>query len=181
MPDYIDQANEDATLAVGRRAVEKLEPYIIPTLSRAKISHHLSYPVGAAAVSMALSSIAQLPELKLHFYFWSDLALRRGRYEFLRAEYLNNATPAEEWPIGHLYKRPPQYRWEIVVQPVPRVSRNRINKYILESALPCVGSWLSERTGLSQQGSDMLTFFYDEKAEEFESRPLTRLEPLRSG
>lgn len=160
--------------------MEDIQPYIIPTLSRAKISHHLSYPVGAAAVSMALSSVVQLPELKLHFYFWSDLGLRSGHYEFLRVEYLNNAPPAPEWP-WHLFKRPPQQRWEIVVQPVPRFNRHRINKYILESALPRLGSWLSERTGLSQQGSDMLTFFYDEKAEEFESRPLTRLEPLRSG
>ena len=159
--------------------MEDVQPYIIPTLSRAKISHHLSYPIGAEAVSLALGSTVQLPELKLHFYFWSNNSLRWGHYEFLRVEYLNNATPAQDFPIWRLHQRPPQYRWEIVVQPVPRVNRHRINKYILESGLPQVGSWLSERTGLSQQGNDMLTFFYDEKAEKFESRPLTRLEPLR--
>ncbi len=128
---------------------------------------------------MALASAKQLPDLKLHFYFWSDLWLCNGHYEFFRVEYLNNATPAEEWPISSLFKRPPQYRWEIVVQPVPRVNRHRINEYILESALPRVASWLSERSELAQQGSDLLTFFYDEKAETFESRPLIRLEPLR--
>lgn len=159
--------------------MEDVQPYMIPTLSRAKISHHLSYPVGAAAVSVALASVVQLPDLKLHFYFWSDLGLRSGHYEFFRVEYLNNATPAEEWPISSLYKRPPQYRWEIIVQPVPRVNRHRINEYILESALPGVKNWLSERTELAQQGSDLLTFFYNEKEEKFESRPLTRLEPLR--
>ena len=99
--------------------MEDVQPYIIPTFSRAKISHHLSYPIGAAAVSMALASTVQLPDLKLHFYFWSDLWLRNGHYEFFRVEYLKNATPLEEWPISCLYKRPPQYRWEIVVQPVP--------------------------------------------------------------
>jgi hypothetical protein len=161
--------------------MEDVQPYVIPTLSRAKISHHLSYPIGAAAVSMALASVVQLPEIKLHFYFLHDHWLRRGHYEFLRVEYLNNATPAEEWPIFRLYKRPPQYRWEIVVQPVPRVYRHRINRYILESALPWMGSWLCERAGLSQRGSDILTFFYDEKAEEFESKSLIRLEPLRRG
>ena len=160
--------------------MEAVQPYIIPTLSRAKISHHLSYPIGAAAVSMALASVTQLPELKLHFYFWSDNSLRRGHYEFLRVEYLNSALPApDDWPIWLLYKRPPQCRWEIIVQAVPRVNRHRINEYILETALPQVGIWLSERTGLSHQGNDMLTFFYDEKAEKFESKPLTRLEPLR--
>ena len=129
---------------------------------------------------MALASVIQLPELKLHFYFWSDNSLRRGHYEFLRVEYLNNALPSvDDWPIWHLYKRPPQYRWEIIVQAVPRLNRHRINQYILETALPQVRIWLSERTESSQQGNDMLTFFYDEKAEKFESRPLTRLEPLR--
>jgi hypothetical protein len=160
--------------------VEAVQPYIIPTVSKSKISHHLSYPVGAAAVSTALASVTQLPELKLHFYFYSEHSLRRGHYEFLRVEYLNNALPpAAEWPIWLLYSRPPQYRWEIIVQAVPRVNRHRINEYILKTALPQVGIWLSERTGLSQQGNDMLTFFYDEKAEKFESRLVTRLEPLR--
>ena len=129
---------------------------------------------------MALASVTQLHELKLHFYFWSDHSLRRGHYEFIRVEYLNNALPAPgDWPIWLLYNRPPQYRWEIVVQAVPRVNRHRINEYILETALPQVSIWLSEHTELSQQGNDLLTFFYDEKEEKFESRRLTRLEPLR--
>ena len=160
--------------------MEDVQPYIIPTLTRAKISRHLSYPIGAAAVSMALASVIQLPELKLHFYFWSDLSLRRRHYEFLRVEYLNNAFPApRDWSIWLLYNRPPQYRWEIVVQAVPRVNRHRVNEYILETALPQVSIWLSERTELLQQGNDMLTFFYDEKEEKFESKRMTRLEPLR--
>jgi len=116
--------------------VEDVQPYTVPTASKAKISHHLSYPIGAEAVSLALASAAQSPELKLRFYFWSDLWLRSGHYEFLRVEYLNNATPAEEFPMLRLHKRPPQYRWEIVVQPVPRLVRHRIKQYILESALP---------------------------------------------
>jgi len=159
--------------------VEDVQPYTIPTLSKAKISHHLSYPIGAAAISVALASAPQLAELKLHFYSWSDLWLKSGHYEFLRVEYLNNATPAEEYPIWRLHQRPPQYRWEIVVQPVPRVIRHAIKQYILESALSEIASWLSDRTDLDQQGSDMLTFFYDEKAGEFQIRRLTRLEPLR--
>jgi hypothetical protein len=79
-----------------------------------------------------------------------------------------------------LHQRPPQYRWEIIVQPVPRIIRHEINRYIHESALPEIASWLSDRAELAQRGSDMLTFFYDEKTGQFESRPLTRLEPLRS-
>jgi hypothetical protein len=159
--------------------MEDVQPSIIPTLSRAKISHDLSYPIGAEAVSLALGSTVQLPLLSLHFYFWSSSWLRRGHYEFLRVEYLNNATPAENWPIWHLYQRPPQHRWEIVVQPVPRSVRHRIKQYILDSALPQIAGWLSDRAQLTQQGNDMLTFFYDEQTEEFAARPLTKLEPLR--
>lgn len=157
-------------------AVERL----IPTLSHAKIGHTLSYPVGAEKVSLALAPVAQFPNLKLHFYFWSDHPLRRGNYEFLRVEYLRDARPQQEWPILELYKRAPQYMWEIVVHPVPRVLRHRIHEHILNSALPQVVRWLDERNGLNQQRNDILAFFYDEKAQEFTARQLTRLEPLRT-
>jgi hypothetical protein len=159
--------------------MDAIQYVIIPILSRAKISRNLSYPIGAERISAALTSSAQLPQLKLHFYSMSDLWLRSGHYEFLRVEYLNNARPAEEWPIWSLYGRPPQYRWEIVVQPVPRALRHRIKQFIVETALAQIAHWLDERVQLAQRGSDILVFFYDEKTEEFTPRQLTRLEPVR--
>jgi hypothetical protein len=159
--------------------MEEIRQFIIPTLWRAKISRNFSYPIGAKLVSEALASTVQLPELKLHFYSGFGIGLRSGHYEFLRVEYLNNARPAEKWPISNLYGRPPQWQWEIVVQPVPRVLRHRIKQYILKTALPQITHWLGERTRLNQQGSDILAFFYDEKTEEFTPRPLIHLEPLR--
>lgn len=163
---------------------EETQP-IIPTLSRAKIPRNLSYPVGAGAISEVLVSVAQFQELKLIFYSSKfDIGVRSGRYEhrsyeFLRVEYLNNAKPGEEWPVKSLFARPPQSRWEVVVQPVPRVLRHKINQYIVKFALPEVRRWLTERTQLSRQGRDLLAFFYDEKAEEFTPRALNRLEPQR--
>jgi len=160
--------------------MEDIERILIPTVSKAKISSKLSYPIGAEHVSEALVSVAQLSELKLHFFSSKfDHALRRGHYEFLRVEYLNDASPAEDWPVSSLYPRPPQYRWEVVVQPVPRLFRQRVKRYILDSALPQIARWLVERSRLAQQGSDLLAFFYDEKTEEFVPRQLTRLEPSR--
>ena len=108
-------------------------------MSKAKISRHLSYPVGAEQVSSALISTPQFPRLKLHFYFWSDSHLRRKDYEFLRIEYLNNVQPRNEYPIWTLYQRPPQWRWEIVVQPVPPEFRHLVKRYIAETALPAGG------------------------------------------
>jgi hypothetical protein len=159
--------------------MEQAERTLIPTLSKAKISSKLSYPIGAEQVSSALASTPQFPELGLHFYSVFDHGLRRGEYEFLRVEYLNNSKPAEQWPITSLYKRAPQNRWEIVVQPVPRSFRNVIRHYTIESALPRIGQWLSERSNLRQQGNVILAFFYDEKLQEFVPRELTHLEPLR--
>lgn len=158
--------------------MEEIERVIIPTLSRANISRNLSYPIGAEDISRAVASAVQLPELKLAFYP-PDVRLRGAHYEFLRVEYLNNSRPAQEWPICNLFGRPPEWRWVIVVHPVPRVLRHRIKRYILDTALVQITSWLNERRELAQQGNDILTFFYDETTEEFVPRQLTRLEPVR--
>ena len=115
--------------------MELEQQFVIPTVSRAKISQKLSYPVGAESISVALASVPQLVEIRLHFYSWSDHGLRRGHYEFLRVEYLNNVRPLQEWPIRSLYKRPAQGRWEIVVQPVPRIVRHRGRQYVADFAL----------------------------------------------
>ena len=155
------------------------QQFVIPTASRAKISHKLSYPVGAERISAVLASVPQLAELRVHFYSGFDIQLRSRHYEFLRVEYLNNARPSQEWPISDLYKRPEQGRWDIVVQPVPRTRRHRIKKYVLDSALAQIAQWLAQRKEFAQRGNDILAFFYDEKGEEFVVRHLTRLEPLR--
>lgn len=156
-----------------------MQKFVIPTASRVKISQKLSYPLGAEALSLALVSVPQREDIRLHFYWWSDRGLRRGHYEFLRVEYLNNVRPLQEWPIWSLYQRPAQGRWEIVVQPVPRTVRHRVKQYIEDFALPQIAQWLNFRKDLTQQGGDILAFFYDEESEDFVVRPLTRLEPRR--
>ena len=93
---------------------------------------------------------------------------------------MNNARSGEKWPIANLYGRPSQDRWEIAVQPVPRVLRHSIKQYILDSALPQMRHWLVERAQLLQRGSDLLAFFYDEETEECIPRHAANLEPLRN-
>jgi hypothetical protein len=160
---------------------EETQPIRIPTLSRAKISRHLSYPIGAEPISESLASVPQFAELKLLFYSSKfHTPLRSKEYEFFPVEYLNNAKSAEKWPIANLYGRPSQGRWEIAVQPVPRVLRHSIKQYILASALPQMRHWLVERAQLLQPGSDLLAFFYDEETEECIPRPAANLEPLRN-
>lgn len=64
--------------------MEDTQPVIVPTLSRAKISSNLSYPIGAEQISAALAAAAQFPNLKLHFYSGFESGLRKGHYELLR-------------------------------------------------------------------------------------------------
>jgi hypothetical protein len=67
------------------------DQFIIPTLSRSKISHDLSYPIGAESISAALASAVQLPEVRLHFFSSKfGTGLRTDHLEFLRVEYLNS-------------------------------------------------------------------------------------------
>jgi hypothetical protein len=155
--------------------MEDIQQVVIPTLSRMRIARNLSYPIGAEAISKALAPVAQLTELKLLFYSSKfHTPLKSNHYEFLRVEYLNNARSGEKWPIGNLYGRPPQGRWEVTVQPVPRVLRHQISQYIVDSALPKVKQWLIERTQILQQGSDLLAFFYDEETNECIPRGVTQ-------
>ncbi|MGA1982602.1 MAG: hypothetical protein ABSG84_09010 [Acidobacteriaceae bacterium] len=159
--------------------MEDVELVVIPTMSKVKISKDLSYPIGAEAISRAVEGVRQFPLLRLRFHYWSDNSFRRGEYEFLRVEYLDGVTPPYHPPVTPLYQRPPQYRWEIVVQPVPRVHRHRIKTYIVESALGAVREWLLQRDDFVQNGSDILAFFYEEKLDEFKTYRVENLEPVR--
>jgi hypothetical protein len=161
------------------QSLELEQQFAIPTASKAKIPHKLSYPIGAESISIALASVPQLKEIRLHFYWWSQADWRRGHDEFLRVEYLNNVPPLEKWPIWIPFRRPAQGRWEIVVQPVPRTVRHRVKQYIADFALAQMSHWLTARKELRQQGGDILAFYYDEKSDDFVVRQLTRLEPVR--
>jgi hypothetical protein len=137
--------------------VDGVDRYVIPTLSKAKISHDLSYPIGAEKITAALDGVGRMVDLKLHFCHGTDMYLRRGDYEFLRIEYLcvPNGMEQRPWPTYGLYYRPPQNRWEIVVQAVPRVYRHKIKEYIQAAALLSIRQWLEERDGLVRTGRDL--------------------------
>jgi hypothetical protein len=159
--------------------METSEQLIIPTRSKVKISSLLSYPIGAERLSEALIDVPQFQNLNLHYYFWSDWHLRQGQYEFLRAEYFDNPG-RKDWSQTDLWQRPPRYRWEIVVQPVPKIFRHQVKKYIQESALALVRDWFVQRVDLDRKGDDVLKFTYDEKSNEFWHSEVANLEPSHS-
>ena len=151
---------------------------LIPTLHKSKISHLLSYPVGAETVSTALYGVPQFNKLILRFFFWSDNELRRGNYEFIRIEY-RNRYQSKEWTRLGLHGRTEQYRWEIVVHPVPRVFRNRVHDLAISEALPAIREWLEAHAVLDRQGTYIFAFFYDEKTDAISIERFDKLEPAR--
>jgi hypothetical protein len=65
--------------------------------------------------------------------------------------------------------------WEVSVYPVPRVHRHSIQQYIIDTALPKINEWLRERAELQLPGEHILTFFFDERKDEF--TPESDLQP----
>jgi hypothetical protein len=173
--------NEEVVNTLELLTAEQLtqEQVAIPTLSKSELTDDLEYPVAETSISQALSTTSLLHDLNLRFFFGSDCNLRHGCYEFIRVEYLNDEYPAAKYPICYLQGRPPQSRWEIVVQPVPYMFRQEINHYILDVALPQIERWLDRRARLDQEGSEILSFFYNEREHAFSSESVSRLEPQR--
>jgi hypothetical protein len=171
-----DVLNEDVVQTLDQLTFEQV---LIPTLSKSTLTDDLAYPVEAGSISQALATTSLPPDLNLRFFFGSDSNLRHGCYEFIRVEYLNDEFPAAKYPISCLRSRPPQSRWEIVVQPVPYMYRNEINHYIVNVALPQIERWLSRRARLDQEGSEILSFFFNEREHSFSSETVSRLAPQR--
>jgi len=168
---------ENSADVLNEVVVNTLEQVLIPTLSKSTLTEDLAYPVSANSISYALAAIPMLSDLKLRFFFGSDSNLRHGRYEFIRVEYLKDALPAGKYPIAPLLSRPPQSQWELVVQPVPYMYGQEINHYIVNVALPQIERWLSRRKGLDEKGSEILSFFFNEREHSFSSETVARLEP----
>jgi hypothetical protein len=155
--------------------MEEVSTVIIPTRTK-KISHELSFPIGAERISVALGSVEQLPQLVLHFSSDYFNRVRSGHYPFLWVRYRGRELPINPVSSSGI---PLFNKWEIAVGPVPRVLRHRIRQYVLDTALPQIKQWLDQRVDLAHSGSESLTFFFDEKKEEFVLEQIARRQPMR--
>ena len=140
---------------------------IIPTRRKTKIPHLLSYPVGAKAISGALTGVPQFDQLFIEFWFWNQLARLHGTaapYSIIDAEYSG--------PRRHLSKSNHPFsqdarRWAIIVHAVPRTLRHQIQTRIVNEALPVVRAWLlANPHSAEREGSHRLSFSFDELNDE---------------
>jgi hypothetical protein len=110
--------------------MEDVKAIIIPTGTKAKISHELSFPIGAEKISMALASTKQLPLLVLRFRSDYYYRVRFSEYPFLHVAYSGTKKPINPVSANGI---PLFNEWEIELVLVPRVFRHRIQQYISSS------------------------------------------------
>jgi len=148
--------------------------YVIPTARKSRISHLLSWPIGAERLSLALTSVPQLRLLSLQFaQNWYD-KMHFPRYPVLSTFYVHNENTFKS-VTGEIVST----EWLIHVHPVRRQFRHRIQEHMLAKGLPLVARWFEERSDLCLRGYDRLILFYEEEADTFSIERETRLHPSR--
>lgn len=155
--------------------METEEHYVIPTARKSKISHLLSWPIGAKRLSLELASVPQLKLLSLHFIQnWYDQT-RDPRYPILSTIYLHNEIEFKSKATGEIVST----EWLIYVHPVRRQSRHRIQDYMLAEGIPTAAQWFQQRSDLCLRGGDRMNVFYEEEIDTFSIERETRLQPSR--
>lgn len=159
--------------------MEEAKQAVIPTRFKARISHLLSFPIGAERISKVLAGTPQIGKLFLHFS--SDRRsqiIDSGRYPCIRIQHSSRQAEMAQRCLSS-GKAPLFNEWEIRVYPVPRIHRHRVQRYIVDAALPELNKWLYCRAELQQPGEDSLTFFFDERKDEFTQESEMQLQPQR--
>jgi hypothetical protein len=159
--------------------MEDVKSIIIPTRFKAKISHELSFPIGAEKLSKALSDTPQFMDLVLHFSSDRWRNVRFNCYPCIAIEHSSrNADMADRFVDSA--GNPLFNEWMLNIFPVPRMHRHRVQQYIIDQALPEVREWLRKRGEMQQPGEESLKFLFDEEKDEFTSELQSRLSPRRA-
>lgn len=158
-----------------------MEPeQIIPTFTKSKIPHTLSYPVTAKTVSQALADVPQFRNLKLHFWLnsWELRKHRfRGAYPVIQVEFLHTRFPVYKSALA-------EREWTVTVSAVPRALRHVLHLKIVAEALPAMRAWLiSNPPSEGRDGRHGLYFTYYEAADELKASEKSMVEwsTVRSG
>jgi hypothetical protein len=118
---------------------------MIPTMQKAKLPPHLSYPVGAEALTEGLADAPHAESFGVTFWhnpFWPRSRFRQAlaqqqQYKILVAEY----RPSQKPGYGRAQSLVNE-KWQLTVYPVARELRHLSNRLLLERGLPLVVQWL---------------------------------------
>jgi len=132
---------------------------MFPVISKDRISHTESYPIGAQQISAALGDVPQAPVLAITFgrgqairgyatqwkardadSDWRYRTLFRVSYRRRKLDFSTSNIAIERGALDP--------RWEIWVWSVPRQWRHRINELLVTEALPKIRDWLLARSSI---------------------------------
>jgi hypothetical protein len=130
---------------------------MIPTRYKARLPRHLSYPIGAEALTEGLADAPHAESFSVYFGgnpVWPDSRFQQALaqhqpYKVLVAEY----RPSRKAGYGgaQFLVESGWYdaQWQLTVYPVVRELRHLANRLIRERGLPLVAEWLrsSKRAG----------------------------------
>ena len=110
---------------------------MIPTKWKSRLPKHMSYPIGAEALSEALADATNVEAMTLFFgnSQWPASGTRRMLADRIPHEILI----AEFWPAEY---RGSNENWFLHVHAVPRELRYLANRLLREQGLPRLSGWL---------------------------------------
>lgn len=130
---------------------------MILTRLKAKLPRHLSYPVGAEAISEALADEPHVASLSVTFWdqaVWPASEFRRLLnerlpYRIMIVEFRPERGPGLIGSAAMIEDGWYDERWELRVYPVLAEFRSTANRLLREQGLPAVSRWLrsSRRAG----------------------------------
>jgi hypothetical protein len=140
-------------------------PHVFPTQCRDKLSHILSYPIGAEALSRALDGVPQHPMISCHFKAGSATT----PHEHEKPRFIILSILYEK--IDRCFHHGPDAavrgvfdpRWTISIYAVPRQFRHAIKTALLTESLPDIAKpWLIEQSAITgKTGGSVLWLMYD--------------------
>jgi hypothetical protein len=123
---------------------------MISTRYRSKLPRHLSYPIGAEAITAGLAGGPHLDALELMFHacpfepasrFQRALA-ERLPYSIVSAEYRPGRKPGLSAAAFMIDRGWYNESWKLTIYPVLRELRHLANRLLLERGLPFLSQWL---------------------------------------
>ncbi len=113
---------------------------IFPTDSKDKIGKDFSWPLGAEAISAALSNVLQANLIGLQFMSPDQISLRYHLPPLVFEATYYFRGPTVFSPQGSL-----STSWQINIRAVQRMQRHRVKTLLLENGLPnLIKPWLQE-------------------------------------
>jgi hypothetical protein len=123
---------------------------MIPTQYKARLSRHLSYPIGAEALTDGLVGAPHAESFTVSFRgkpTWPNarfqLALTQEHpYKVLVVEFQPAEAPGYSGSRFMVESRWYDEKWRVTVYPVARALRHLANRLLRERGLPLVAQWL---------------------------------------